>query len=635
MSFGWAGKILYINLTNETIHTESTKKYTFFIGGRGINQWLLFKLVDKDVEPLEPENVIILGSGPLVGTLVPGANRLAVDFKNVITGGVGSGNCGGQFAAEMKFAGYDNIIILGKAEKPIYLYIKNDEVYFRDCSNIWGKSTWEAENIIKKRENDKAIKTLTIGLGGENLVKFACLIGDRGRAVGYGGSGAIFGSKNLKAIAIRGTLPIKIAYPRKILEKVGQYNKNVIEKSKAVEVHRKGGTLLAYLLPGENRPHGVKNMSEEFWSNEDISMVTRDKFDNNYLKRRHSCFNCPVYCSGIYEINGLNCEGFQANSFRSFASNLDLKCPEKVLYSHTLANLYGLDGDHTSAAVAWAIECFENGILTKEDTDGLELRWGKGDSIIQLIKNIAYRKGFGDILAHGVYEASKIIGKGSGKYTVLVKKNSLMEAAMRSHKAWSLGIITSTKGGGHLRGAPGQEMQKIPPKLSKKLFNIDNIYDPTSYEHKAELVTWHENYKGIIDMMGICVLLSMWNDVSLYIPNEIAEFYNIITGEDISSDKLLKIGSKLQNLERVFNLLHAGFDRHDDMPPEELLKISVKEGPYKGEKLDIDKWNNMLDEYYISHKWDKETGWPTKERLLELELAEVIKNLEENGIHLK
>ena len=635
MSFGWAGKILYINLTNETIYTESTKKYTFFIGGRGINQWLLFKLVDKDVEPLEPENVIILGSGPLVGTLVPGANRLAVDFKNVITDGVGSGNCGGQFAAEMKFAGYDNIIILGKAEKPIYLFIKNDEVYFRDCSNIWGKSTWETENIIKKRENDKAIKTLTIGLGGENLVKFACLIGDRGRAVGYGGSGAIFGSKNLKAIAIRGTLPIKIAYPRKILEKVGQYNKNVIEKSKAVEVHRKGGTLLAYLLPGENRPHGVKNMSEEFWSNEDISMVTRDKFDNNYLKRRHSCFNCPVYCSGIYEINGLNCEGFQANSFRSFASNLDLKCPEEVLYSHTLANLYGLDGDHTSAAVAWAIECFENGILTKEDTDGLELRWGKGDSIIQLIKNIAYRKGFGDILAHGVYEASKIIGKGSVKYTILVKKNSLMEANMRSHKAWALGIITSTKGAGHLRGAPGQERQKIPPKLSKKLFNIDNIYDPTSYEHKAELVTWHENYKGIIDMMGICVLLSMWNDVNLYIPDEIAEFYNIITGEVISPDKLLKIGSKLQNLERIFNLLHAGFDRRDDMPPEKLSKIPVKEGLYKGEKLDIDKWNNMLDEYYILHKWDKETGWPTKERLLELELDEVTKNLEENGIHLK
>lgn len=635
MLYGWVGKILYIDLLSQTFYTEDTKRYSSFIGGRGINQWLLFKLLDKSVEALDSEkSVLILGSGPLVGTLIPGANRLTVDFKNVITGGVGSGNCGGQFAAEMKFAGYDNIVILAKSQIPAYVFINNDKVYFRDASDLWGKDTWETENIIKCRECDKGIKTLTIGVSGENLVKFSCIIGDRGRSVGYGGSGAVLGSKNLKAIAIKGTLPVRVACPEKLNIKLRDFNKNVIERSKTVDAYRTGGTLLPYLIPGESRPHGVKNMSEEFWSNDAISSVSRDKF-NRYLIRRHSCFNCPAYCSSIYSINGLKCEGIQANTFRAFASNMDLRSPEYVLYAHALANLYGLDIDHTSSVIAWAIECYENGILSKNDTNGIELRWGKGDSIIKLIEQIAYRRGFGDILARGLYEASIYVGRGSDKYAVLAKKNALMEASMRSHKAWALGIITSTKGGGHLRGAPGQEAQKILPEISKSLFNIDDIYNPISYKYKADLVTWQENYKGVIDIMGICALISMWMDINLFIPEDIKEFYNTTTGENISTDELLLTGSKLQNLERAFNLLHAGFGRKDDMPPKKLTDLPVKDGIYKGQKLNIEDWNKMLDEYYIYHQWDKETGWPTRKLLINMGLNEVINRLENSGIYLK
>jgi aldehyde:ferredoxin oxidoreductase len=379
------------------------------------------------------------------------------------------------------------------------------------------------------------------------LVKFACIIGDRGRAVGYGGGGAIFGSKNLKAIAIRGTLPVRIAHTDKFIQKLRCFKENVVEKSKTVDFYRKGGTLLPYLAPGENRPHGVKNMGAEFWSNEAINCVTRDKFDR-YLKRRHSCFNCPSYCSGIYDIKGLKCEGVQANTLRALGSNLDIRSTEDILYTNALLNMYGIDTDQTSAVIGWAIECFENGILNINDTDGIELRWGKGDSVIKLINNIVFRKGFGNILADGVYEASKVIGRGSEKYTVLVKKNSLMEAGMRSHKGWALGIVTSTKGGGHLRGAPGQEIQNIPREISEKLFGIGDISDPTSYENKAELVTWQENYKGVIDMMGLCVSNSMWMDISLFTPDDIAEFFNYTTGENVSGNYLMQAGAKLQNI---------------------------------------------------------------------------------------
>ncbi len=205
---------------------------------------------------------------------------------------------------------------------------------------------------------------------------------------------------------------------------------------------------------------------------------------------------------------------------------------------------------------------------------------------------------------------------------------------MRSHKAWALGVVTSTKGTGHLRGAPAQEFQKVPPEISKELFNISDISNPTSYENKAALVVWHEKYKGIIDMMGICALPSMWMDVTLFIPEDIAGLLNDITGKDYSPEGLLNTGEKLQNLERSFNLLHAGFGRSDDMPPRKFTDIPVKEGIYKGEKLHIDKWNQMLDEYYELHGWDKATGWPTKKRLLSLRLDAVVDKLAKNGIIL-
>ena len=633
MAFGRAGKILFVNLTERTFYCEKTEKYLSYLGGRGINQWFLFNSINPKIKPLDPESVIVLGSGPLVGTLVPSADRLAVDFKNVINFGIGSGNSGGFFATEMKLAGYDNILISGKAENPIYLLIEDDQIYFKDAKGIWGKNTWETDNAIRKKESDHDLKILSIGVAGEKKVKFACLMNDKARAVGYGGSGAVFGSKNLKAIAVKGTQSISVYNPEKLIEKVQKYNKEIVLKSSIINLHRKGGTLLPYLTPGENRPHGVKNMSEGFWGNENIEKFSRDKVDK-YLIRRHSCFNCPLYCSSIFELDGFRFETFEANSFRSYASNLDVTSLEAALHCHRLGNSYGLDDDQLSAVIGWAIECYENGILTKKETDGLELRWGNYKTILLLIEKIANRIGFGDLLANGVFEASKTIGRGSEKYSVLVKKVSLMEAAMRSHKGWALGIVTSAKGGGHLRGAPIQEMQQIPPKISKKLFNIDDISNPTAYKNKAELVVWQERYKAIIDIMGICSLATMWNDVKLFQPKDISDFYYLVTGEKVSVKELFEIGEKVQNLEKIFNTLHAGFTRKDDLPPQKLMEIPVKEGPYQGERLDLKEWNKMLDEYYVLHKWDQKTGIPTKKGLSELGLLEITDVLEKNDTQL-
>jgi len=625
-------KILFINLSNQSSFLENTNKYSKYIGGRGINQKILFDTVSPNSDPLDPQNPILFGSGPFVGTLVPGANRLAVDFKNVINHGIGSGNSGGQFAAEMKYAGYDHIVVTGQSEKPIYLFIHNDKIFFRDASRLWGSDTWETENWIRSNEKDSRIKTLCIGPAGENLVKFSIIVSDKGRAIGYGGSGAVFGSKKLKAIAIRGTLPITVAYPEKLFEKVIQFNRDVINKSREVQLHRKGGTLLPYLNPGENRPHGVRNMSDEFWPDDKIKQISRERIDQNYTIRKHSCFNCPMYCSHIYEINGKRFEGFQANSFRSFASNVDCTSLPDVMYAHALTNLYGLDGDHVSNVIAWAIECYQHGILTIKDTDGLELTWGNGKAITELVKKIACRKGIGDILANGLYEAMKIIGRNSSQYAVIVKKNALMEAAMRSHKGWALGILTSAKGGGHLRGAPIQEQQNLSPAVSQELFGLDDISSPTSYQNKAELVIWQENYKAILDCLGLCALMSMWVDVNIYRWEDIIEFYYFVTGKEITVDEFKKIGLKMNNLERIFNLLHAGFDRKDDLPPRKLSEIPVSKGNYQGERLEINQWNQLLDEYYQIHGWDITSGRPTRETLAALELTDAVKILEEKNL---
>jgi aldehyde:ferredoxin oxidoreductase len=631
---GWAGKILYINLGEQKTYVEDTSKYSEYIGGRGINQFLLFQMSNPKAEPLDPQNVVILGAGPMVGTLIPANCRLSVDFKNVVSGGVGSGNCGGQFAAEMKFAGYDHIVITGKSKAPVYLYIHNDRVLFRPAGHLWGKTTWETENIIKKEEKENAIKTLTIGPAGENLVKIAAIISDRGRAAAYGGGGAVFGSKNLKAVAIRGTNDVKAAHPQELLKKLRQYRTEVIEKSEMVKVHRKGGTLLAYQLLGDQRTHGVRNMSDEYWSNENILSVSRQTLDKKFLNRRHSCFGCPVFCSGIFQVNGKPFEGFHANSYRSFVSNIDLKDPEMALTAHTLTNLYGLDGDQTSSVIAWAMECYENGILTTQDTDGLKLNWGNGESVIALIKKIALRQGFGNILADGVYEAAKNISKGSEKLAVVVKKTGLMEANMRPNKGWALGVVTSTKGGGHLRGAIAKDNRSISAQTIREIFDMDDIGSPTSYDHKAALVAWQESYKSVIDMMGICALTSIWMDITLYSPKDIAHFFYLLTGVEKSAQELLTAGRKIQNLERAFNLLHAGYGRPDDMPPEKLITVPVSAGPYQGEKLDIEKWNKMLSEYYAHHHWDTETGWPTKKCLEDLNLDFVIDKLNLHNITL-
>lgn len=541
---------------------------------------------------------------------------------------------GGHFAPEVKFAGFDYIVVSGKAPSPVYLFIDDGNVKIEDASSIWGKDVWETEEAIKEKIKDKSVQILSIGPAGENLVKGACIIVNKARALGFGGCGAVMGSKNLKAIVVRGKKAIKVADPSGFIEECRKIFKKM-DRSIGTNRLRQGGTISKVgprlLLP-------VRNYQGSYWGEKSLK-VREIVFKKLYEKRRLACFNCPMNCSHFYSIEeepytGLKCEGVQINAVQAFGSNLDIPNPAFILRCNALCNKMGLHVDEVSASLAWAFECFERGILTRKDTDGLELKWGREDVVIALIKKIAYREDFGNVLAEGVQKATQIIGEDSYRYAISVKGAGVNEIKMRVYKGWALGIFTSTRAGGHLSGSPNTEGANLTPELNQLRYGVSTAGDPRTYKGKAKLVFWFERYKAVIDSLGMCYFTSYWQD-NLLGPGEYARLFFKATGKLISADDLFKVGQRIQNIEKAFNTLHRGFSRKDDFPPERLMNEPVKSGPFKGERLEKSCWNKLLDEYYTVQGWDPKTGWQTDRCLERLGLNKVKEKLEKKGRLIK
>jgi aldehyde:ferredoxin oxidoreductase len=629
-SCGWSGRILRIDLSQLSYSITPTSQYRDYLGSLGINQYMLLKELPVNADPLSRENVLVFGAGPLVGTNVVASCRMSIGCKNVLTGGVGAADVGGYFASELKFAGYDNIVIKDKAERPVFLYIKDDSIQFFDASHLWGMGTWETSRQIREDLSNPKIRLAAIGPAGENLVKFACIIVDEGRVAGYGGCGAVMGSKNLKAIAVSGSGKISVAHSDYFNQVVANIRKR-IDNSSDIKKMRKGGT--HYLAgaggPNSTSPQSTRNLQDEFWSKEKSEKLKEHLFEP-YEVKRMACFNCPVRCSHLYEIpagenKGKRFEGIQSNTVRAFGSNLDNDDPLVLLNANYLCNDLGLDVDYTATVLGWAFECFEKGLLSQQDTDGLQLDWGNGKTILALIRKIALREGFGNLLAQGLPAAARQLGRNSEVYAMHVKGAPINEPNMRIYKGWALGVITSTRGSGHLRGAPNTEQKNIPTKISKRIWGIPNASEVCSYEGRAKLVAWFEAFKALVDSLGLCYFTTYWRDVNLIGPQDLSDLLYGATGLRIQESELLQIGEKIINVEKAFNTLHAGFSREDDLPPERLQKYPVTKGPFKGEYLDKEKWENMLNEYYDQHKWDKVTGWQTEMCLDFLKMPSFVK----------
>lgn len=624
-----AGKILWVNLSTRKICFESTSNYMDkFLGGRGINQWILFRETSPDIYAFDPACPIIFGTGVLVGTLAPGACRYNVDSRNCMTGGIGSGNSGGHFGPELKFAGYDNIVIIGRRREPCYLWINDSNIEIRKASHLWGKTTWENDDMIREELGDDDIQLATIGPAGENLVRGACIINNGARAVGRCGLGAVMGSKHLKAVAVKGTGGISIAKPKKFMKLVEELWEKIQNNSETKLLKKYGTTF----IPEENNKvsaNPVRNFQDGYW--EKAENLSAEELDKKYTVRRVACFSCPIPGSHWLRISdgefeGVEGEGFEANTIKDFGYKLDIDYWPAIIKAHILCSQYGLDVDNTAGPIAWAMECYQRGILKKEDLDGLELEWGNYKAVLELIRKIAMREGVGDLLAEGSKRASDKVGKGSQKYAMHIKGQDLYEP-LRSAKGWGIGVILSPRGGGHMRGAPAFEFYgKVNQEEGEKYYGVRTAGDRKTYEGKAKLITFMENFKAVVDSMGICYLLTCWRSPYLIGPGDLASLFEAATGKSLSGSELMKIGERIHNIEKAFNV-RVGMTRKDDKPPERFFQ-PIKSGPAKGERLEKEKFKKVLDEYYELRGWDKETGLPTRVKLQEVGLKEVADNLE-------
>jgi len=635
--FSFGGSILHVDLTSGTIWTESTDQYsTGFLGGRGLDAWLLYREVKPWVSPYDPANRLIFGAGTLAGTLAPCATRCSVEAKSPITGGIGSANLCGFFGPELKFTGYHHIVFQGRARVPVYLWISDEHAELREASYLWGKTTWETDQRIKESLGDEGIQIACIGPAGENLVKISCIVANRARVAGRCGLGSVMGSKNLKAVAVRGTGSIEVASPERFIAEVDKALE-MLRRSDRAESLRKWGTYGRPAVLNENCLFPVRNFQDDHWDPEKIKKMMPAIYKRDYEMGRRGYLACPFYCSHLYRIDegpyaGLVCEGFEFNDVWNFMSRLDIDYLPAVIKLHALCNEYGLDQDGSSCAMAWAFECFERGMITEKDTGGLKLRWGDHAVAAELLRMIAYREGIGDILAEGSQRASSLVGKGSERYVTHLKGQDSMEA-MRSAKGWALGCCVSTRGGTHTRGANLVELAYdiIPPEVAQEVWGIERIEPPTSYKGKAQLVVYYERLQAVVDSLGLCLFTSTWWSPDLLGFEEYASLYSAATGLKVDGHELMLIGERIHNIEKAFNVLHAGFSRQDDYPPRRFMEEPIKSGSAGGELLLRDEWDKVLDEYYELHGWDKKTGWQNRTQLEKLALGEVADDLEKIG----
>ena len=608
------GKILRIDLSTPEIAYEDFGPYREWIGGRGVNQYILFKELPLSISPFDPSNLLVLGAGILSGTGAPGACRLSIDSKNVLTGGIGSANCGGYFASEMRFAGINHLVIKGRCPSLSYLCIHDDKVDILDARDLQGKLTTETETILKQRHGD--VKVLCIGPAGENRVRASCIIADGARAAARCGLGAVMGSKNLKAIVVKGTGSVEAEDP----ESFKKITESLIRKMEANEFNKKRMKYGVFCYEPWNIESPYRNFSGEVPPPENKERLMPDLF-LEYKTGEKGCFSCPIRCWAIHEFEEdgklVHVEAFQGNDPQNFGAKLDLPDVRKVLKAHALCNDLGLDVDNASGVIAWAMECYEKGLLTKGDTDGLALHWGDEAVVFQLLSDMAFRRGFGNILAEGCVRASARIGRGTADCCLQVKGQELMECLWLS-PSWALGTVVSPRGGTHTRGAAIEaRVQGVDRLTCEKYFGISDIGAPADYTNKERLVFFFERLEGFLDCIGMCLFTNSLR-LDMLTPEDYARLFSAATGHEIDELELLRIGERTHNLEKAFNILHTSWGRQEDMPPDRFIKVPL-DGKYR---IDMEKWDELLDRYYALHGWDAQ-GFPTRKTLDQLGLREI------------
>lgn len=617
--------IAYVNLTTGKVVVKPIPKpiRQLYLGGRGVDMYLLYNYVKPKVDPLSPDNVLFVGAGLLCGIPALGSGRCDVAAKSPITGGVGDSNIGGFFALELRLAGFDHLAISGKAEKPVYLFVNDGRVEIRDASRLWGKDTFETQEAIRDDIGDEEVKCLVIGVAGENLVRFANVRTGMKSSGGRTGMGCVMGSKNLKAIAARGTMDIEFSYPDQLLDYCKEMN-DMIVRTRWAKAQSRWGTLVIY--SNTNTTGLIRTRNFQLNKLEDGEGLEPENMDK-YTIGMSGCYACAVNCRHRYVLKGgpyapIFAEGPEYTSLGAFGTMVDCRRMETVLVANHLVNKYGLDTLETGGLIAWAMELYEKGIINDGDTAGLRLEWGNDEALLQLITQIAYREGFGNVLADGFKAAISKIGKGSGYYAIQIKGMGSLHSDERPTPSFALGIATATRGADHLRSRPAIDLYGLPEELLEEIYGAPVSPDYTSYEGKSRMVWWHELLFAVVDSLGICKFQTVFCAVHAPKWEEFTKLIYLTTGMEFTKEQLMDVGERICTIERMFNI-REGFSRWDDTLPERFFKEPTPIGlPIaRGRRIERDKFEKMLDEYYALHGWD-EGGFPKDVTLKRLSLAE-------------
>lgn len=647
---GWMGKRLRVDLTErksevEPLSVDYCKKW---IGGRGFNSDVVYHETRRGMDPFDPDNPLCLAPGALSGTFAPTSGRTVVSSRSPMTcstmgsdiHGHGDTNMGGSFGPMVKYAGYDQIIVKGRADGPVYLFISDDKVEFRDARHLWGKETKLATKMLIHEVGDPDVRITAIGPAGENLVRFACVINSFSSAGGRTGMGAVMGSKNLKAIVVKGTNPITVADPAAFKETCWSLRR-IIHESEAAVRHRALGSL--ELFDGGNSIgiNAHKNCSTGYMP--DLEEVYGSvKWTRDFLFRRKGCWSCPVACGRYTYIKegkwaGFHAGGPEMESLCNLGPRIDARDVAGVTVMCDLANQLGMDTISAGAALSWTMEAFEKGYLTEADTGGVRLDWGDVEASMEVLRMIARREGFGDVLAEGNIRAAEKTGVGMD---IVPHCRGLEHISVdpRIALGFSLGYAMSTRGSDHLKNYSCLEFPGLAEALADRVNEVlteetakkfwENFPDEMhEVDTKPELCTWSERNKAVSDLVGMCCdPIGSWGTAGTW-KEAYAPILKAATGVGLTDEDVWVATERTIAIERA-HWLRDGSGRQDDTHIDRYFDEPVTGGPYEGLKIDRDAWAWAQQEYYRLHGWD-DAGFITEEKARELGLEEIVSDMEE------
>ncbi len=575
-----------------------------YIGGKGFGARILYDQLQPGVDPLSADNILVVACGPLTGTLAPTAGRSVLCTKSPLTGLWLDSNCGGSFGPGLKAAGFGVLIIKGKAERPLVLIVDENNIHMEEAGELWGLDTFGTHEKLKARWGREA-KVATIGVAGENLVPIAAVISE-GRAFGRGGPGAVMGSKNLKAIVVRGERSLEIDDFRRFMDVNLEAMNEISIHSDTGGSRPKYGTNAILSFLAEAGVYPVRNFQQGSWPG--IQSLNESILAADYYKKQKACFGCPIRCSKVSRVDegkykGSFTEGPDYENTWSFGAQCGIADPGAIIQAEYLCDVYGLDAISAGNIVGFAMECFEKGLISTEEA-GWQLTFGNDDALLGLIGQMARQEGLGDLLGRGVKHAAGVIGGGSADFAIHVKGLELPAYDPRGTAGMGLAYATSDRGGCHLRSWP----------VGREILDPSGRLDPLATEFKAEFVKNEQDYFTVIDSLGICLFASFALSA-----RQIVNLVHSLTGIEAfdTTEKLMKAGERIYNLTRLFNIRENREEALKDTLPKRLLETPMPDGPAAGHVVPLAE---MLKEYYEARHW--QNGVPCQAKLVELGLAQ-------------